>query len=509
MKLNRTFMINCKKVLKRIFQLSLLFLITNVSVSCNQPKEEKNNDLTKAEKIEEIVSLYSEYEGFNGAVLVSHEGKVIFKKGFGFANLEWNIPNQTDTKFRIASITKPFTAMLIMQLVADGKLDLHEPISTYLPDYNKNNGDQITTHHLLSHTSGTARDYESLLLKNKYPDRYRVNKIVQQYSVLPLEFEPGEKFAYSNTGYHTLASIIETVSGKSYEALLQKNILNPLGMKNTGIDKHRTLIKNRAYGYFKGFGDYFNQDFGDMSAITGVGNIYSTVEDMFLLDQALYTEKILPKKYINLMFTKHISDPGYGGYYGYGWEFKEKPIGNTSETVETIGHSGSMQGFTALFTRIPATNSSIVFFNNTGRAFLNAMTTAITGIINNESYDFPLKPLAMFMKKNIEKEGIEKGILFYKEHKDLDDYYVSEQELIVAGYKYLQAENAEYAAEIFKLSTEVFPDRDNPYDSYAEALMTLGKNKKAIKNYKKSLELNPNNNNAVEMLKKLGVENLK
>jgi len=168
-----------------------------------------------------------------------------------------------------------------------------------------------------------------------------------------------------------------------------------------------------------------------------------------------------------------------------------------------------MQGFTALFTRIPASNSSIVFFNNTGRAFLNAMTTAITGIINDKSYDFPLKPLAMFMKNTIEKEGVEKGILFYKEHKDLDDYYVSEQELIVAGYKYLQADNAEYAAEIFKLSTEVFPDRDNPYDSYAEALMTLGKNEEAIKNYKKSLELNPNNNNALEMLKKLGVENPK
>ncbi len=497
-------MINYKKALNITFLVSLLLLITSVSISCNQPKKEETKELTKAEKIDEIVGLYSEYEGFNGAVLVSHEGEVIYKKGFGYAILEWDVPNQIDTKFRIASITKPFTALLIMQLVSEGKLDVHEPISTYLPDYSKNNGDKITLHHLLSHTSGTRRDYEDKLTKNKYPDRYRTGEIVQQYSSLPLEFEPGEKFAYSNTGYHTLAYIIETVSGKSYEALLQEKILDPLGMKNTGIDKHRALIKNRAKGHFKGFGEYYTQDFGDMSAIMGVGNIYSTVEDLFLLDQALYTEKLLPKKYIDLMFDKHISDPGYGGYYGYGWEMKEKPIGNTSETVETIGHSGSMQGFTALCTRIPASNSSIVFFNNTGRAFLNAMTTAITGIINDETYDFPLKPLAMFMKNTIEKEGIDKGILFYKEHKDLDDYYVSEQELIVAGYKYLHNGNAEYAAEIFKLSTEVFPDRDNPYDSYAEALMTLGKNEEAIKNYKKSLELNPKNYNAVEMLKKLG-----
>ncbi|MDC9723991.1 MAG: serine hydrolase [Urechidicola sp.] len=455
------------------------------------------------EKIEEIVRLYSEYDGFNGAVLVSHKGKVIFKKGFGFANLEWKIPNQTDTKYRMASITKPFTAMLIMQLVAEGKLDLHTPITTYLPDYPKNNGNQITIHHLLTHTSGTVRDYESELPINKYPDRYRLVELVKQYSNLPLEFEPGEKFDYSNAGYLTLAYIIETISGKSYEVILQENILDPLGMKNTGVDKHRPIIKNRAYGHFKGFGEYFNDDFGDMSAIMGVGNLYSTVEDMFLLDQALYSEKLLPKKYMDLVFAKHIPDPAYGGYYGYGWELMEKPMGNTSEKVEIIGHSGSMRGFTALFTRIPSSNSSIVFFNNTGRAFLNAMTTAIIGILNDKTYNFPKKPLAMFMKKAIEKEGLEKGIIFYKEHKGLEDYHVSEQELIVVGYKYLHTGNASYAAEIFKLSTEVFPDRDNPYDSYAEALMTLGKNKEAIINYKKSLELNPNNSNAVEMLKKI------
>ncbi len=497
-------------MMKKYCLLHISLLVLSIFLVCSCKGESYSNaenenfiKKTKAKKIEEVVSLYSDYGGFNGALLVSHEGKVVFKKGFGFANLEWEIPNQTDTKFRIASITKPFTAMLIIQLVAEEKLDLHKPITTYLPNYPKNNGEKITIHHLLTHTSGTVRDYESELPINKYPDRYSLVELVKQYSNLPLKFEPGEKFDYSNAGYLTLAYIIENISGKPYETILQENILDPLSMKNTGIDKHRTIIKNRAYGHFKGFGDYFNDDFGDMSAIMGVGNIYSTVEDMFLLDQALYTEKLLPKKYMDLIFTKYILDSDYGGYYGYGWELMEKPIGNTSKKIETIGHSGSMRGFTALFTRIPSSNSSIVFFNNTGRAFLNAMTLAIIGILNDQPYDFPKKPLALFMKKIIEKEGLEKGILFYKEHKGFEDYYVSEQELIVVGYKYLQDENAEYAAEIFKLSTEIFPNRDNPYDSYAEALMTLGKNKDAIKNYKKSLELNPNNNNAVEMLKKL------
>ena len=206
------------------------------------------------------------------------------------------------------------------------------------------------------------------------------------------------------------------------------------------------------------------------------------------------------------IFTKHMPDPSYGGYYGYGWELMDKSIGNTNKTIETIGHSGSMQGFCALYTRIPESNSTIIFLNNTKRAFLNAMTTAITGILNDTTYDFPKKPVAMLMSEVIKNEGIDKGIVFYKEHKDLDGYYKSEQELIVAGYRLLHDGNAQDASEVFKLSTEVFPDADNPYDSYAEALMALGKNDKAIKNYKKSFALNPHNQNAVKMLEKLGVK---
>jgi CubicO group peptidase (beta-lactamase class C family) len=491
------------KTVGHLISIGILSILVMLPISCGSQQEEQVHATSKVEKINEIVSLYTDYEGFNGAILVSHEGEVIYKKGFGLANMELDVTNQVDTKFVIASVTKPFTAMLVMQLVAENKLDLHEPITNYLPDYPKINGEQITIHHILSHTSGIPRDYKGNEKHNKYPDRHRLADLVTLFWEDPLEFAPGERFTYSNSGYLVLGFIIETVTGKSYETILKENILTPLGMKNTGVDLHRPIIKNRANGYFKGFGDYFNSDYRDLSSITAVGNIYSTVEDMFLWDQALYSEKLLPREYMNLLFTKHVEDVGYGGYHGYGWELKPKPVGNTSEMIETFGHSGSIQGFCALFTRIPSSNSSIIFLNNTSRAYLNAMTTAITGILNDQPYDFPRKPTAKFMSEVIAKEGIEKGIQFYKEHKDLGDYYIDEVELIVVGYRLLHAGNAKDAAEVFKLSTEVYPDNDNPYDSYAEALMALGKNQEAIKNYKKSLELNPGNNNAVTMLKKL------
>ena len=200
---------------------------------------------------------------------------------------------------------------------------------------------------------------------------------------------------------------------------------------------------------------------------------------------------------------KHIADPGYGGHYGYGWELINRNVGDTDSLIETISHGGRIGGFLASIRRIPASQSSIILLSNTNYAFLNAISKAITGILYDQPYSFPLKPLALFMEKTIENEGIDKGIAYYQDHKDSKDYYVSEQELIVAGYKKLHAGNAEDAAKIFRLSIQVFPNRDNPYDSYAEALMELGEREESIKFYKKSLELNPDNKNAVKMIEKL------
>jgi len=477
----------------------LLYLIFCLVSACDGQSHAniKNSAArTKADKIEEILSLYAEYGGFNGAALVAHEGEVIYKKGIGFANMEWDIPNQPDTKFQIASLTKSFTAMLTLQLVAEKKLELYKPISHYLPDYPKFSGDKITIHHLLTHSSGIPN-------ANNGVKKFRPNEMVDQFANEPLAFAPGERFGYSNSGYTLLGYLIETITGKSYAEVLQDKILTPLSMTSTGFYQHRPLIKNMASGYNKGFGDFFNIDYSDESSAYAAGGIYSTVEDLFVWDQALYSERLLPGKHLDLIFSKHIPDPEFGGHYGYGWELIDRKLGNTNSQIATISHGGSINGYRSSLKRIPSSQSSIALLSNTSYAFLNAISTAILGILYDKPYDFPLKPLALFMSRVVEKEGIDKGILFYQEHKDSDEYYVSEQELIVAGYRMLHVGKAEEAAKVFKLSIEIFPDRDNPYDSYAEALMTLGKNEEAIKNYKKSLNLNPNNKNAKRMIEKL------
>src|SRR3984893_19516327 len=206
----------------------------------------------KARKIDDLVALYHNYGQFNGAALVAENGKVIYKKGVGLANMEWNIPNEPDTKFRLGSITKQFTATLILQLVEQGKIKLDGNVSDYLPDYRKDTGAKMTIHHLLSHTSGVpnytaAPGFEENVSRNPF----KVDDFVKKYASGDLEFEPGAKFNYSNSGYFLLGAIIEKVAGKPYAQVLQEKITDPLGMKNTGYDHYSPIISKRATGYTK------------------------------------------------------------------------------------------------------------------------------------------------------------------------------------------------------------------------------------------------------------------
>jgi CubicO group peptidase (beta-lactamase class C family) len=474
-----------------------VFIVTGVfNVSYGQ---------TKVDKLDKLISAYTEYGKFNGSVLVAEKGNVIYKKGFGLADMEWNIPNQPDTKHRLGSITKQFTATLIMQLVEQGKLKLDVPISTWLPDYPKKNGDVITIHHLLTHTSGIPNmtsfpGFVKDVMRNSFSPVQLVNISADS----TLQFKPGERFAYSNSGYILLGYIIEKITGKPYQQVLQENIFTPLKMKNTGNDHHRTLLKNRASGYEKNGRLYVNADFIDMSVPYAAGSMYSTVEDLYLWDQALYGNQLLRKENMELLFTKHI--PSGGGHYGYGWGVGEMTLGNTAERIGTVGHGGGINGFNTQITRIPSDRSFIVLLNNTGGAPLNEMTSAIAAILYDKPYDLPKRSAAFSLADRIEKAGIPAALEYYKGIKDSTGYYLNENEMNGTGYQLLQSGKLKEAAAIFKLNTEAFPKSANVYDSYGEALMALGNKTEAIENYKRSVKLNPGNENAIKILKDNGIK---
>src|SRR6185436_13682312 len=230
-----------------------------------------------AAKIQELLSLAHKYRQFNGSVLVAENGKVVYKGAYGLANMEWDIPNTPDTKFRLGSITKQFTATVILQLVEQGKIKLDAKLTDYLPEYRKDTGDKVTIHNLLTHTSGIP-SYTSLpgFFQNVSRNPFTVDDFIKKYASGELEFEPGTKFVYDNSGYFLLGAIIEKVTGKPYEQVLKENIFDPLGMKNSGYDRWGTILNKRATGYARTPKGFQPAAYLDMSIPYAAGSLYST-----------------------------------------------------------------------------------------------------------------------------------------------------------------------------------------------------------------------------------------
>lgn len=303
---------------------------------------------------------------YSGSVLIARNGTILISKGYGMADREKKIPNTPQTKFRIGSITKQFTAMAILQLQQQGKLDVQDLICKYISDC-PTTWKPITIHQLLTHTSGIP-DLTVDLARLTTP-----SQIVAQISSKPLDFKPGEKWNYSNAGYIVLSAIIEQVSGVQYEQFLQDHILTPLKLQDTGLDPGQAIL---ATGYKD---KYDKADIFNASASDGAGGLYSTIEDLYRWDQALYTEQLISKDLLDKMFTPYASlpdDPVVGKVgYGYGW-FIVKLFNHRD-----VGHGGQAPGFSNNIDRFPDDKVTIIYLSNQENVDINTMSSALARIV--------------------------------------------------------------------------------------------------------------------------------
>ena len=342
-----------------ILALAVLLTSCNTPLTANPTPQNSTTSLpadqiapVPVSEIDTYLNTLVHLGSFSGSILIARNGEVLLSKGYGFANREQKNPSNPQTKFRIGSITKQFTAMAIIILEAQGKLDVQDHICNYLSECPEA-WETITIHHLLTHTSGIPNftdfaDYRQTWARPS-PPMETINRFYDK----PLDFRPGESWSYSNSGYILLGQIIERVSGQSYEDFLQEHIFTPLQMTNTGYDHNQDDL---AVGYKSIFSE---ADFIDMSIPYAAGGLYSTVEDLYRWDQALYTKQLLQQDYVDQIFAAHVAIPNLDGMaYGYGW------IIGLEDGRQIITHGGGINGFVTSIARYPQDKTVIIILSN-------------------------------------------------------------------------------------------------------------------------------------------------
>lgn len=321
--------------------------------------------------VDEFIAPYVDSRIFSGSVLIARCENILISKGYGMANLEHDVLNTPQTKFRLGSITKQFTAMAILMLQEQGQLNVQDSVCDYMPSCPEA-WQPITIHHLLTHSSGIPNftdfpDFDEMMAST-------VSGTINTFRDKPLRFAPGTKFSYSNSGYIVLGLIIEQSAGNPfYGAYVRENIFQPLNMMSTGYDQNSRVLSDRASGYVRMDPNTLrNADYLDMSVPHAAGALYSTVEDLYLWDRALYTESLVSQSSLNMMFTPDKDE------YGYGWLISE--MLNRKVTA----HNGGINGFATSIARFVDDDVVIIVLSNIEDTDPGEITQGLAAIVFEE-----------------------------------------------------------------------------------------------------------------------------
>lgn len=390
------------------------------------------NQEKKKQEIDSIIQAYAAINKFNGTALIHYQNKNIFEKSYGWQDAEKKISNQNKSVYQIASLTKSFTALVIVKLSEEGKLSFKDPVSKFIPDYPR--GNEITIEHLLTHTSGIYevlrnKEYFSMLHTGKLIAK---NKELSFFKNEPLDFEPGTQFSYTNSGYIVLGLIIEKLTGLSYENAVKKIILNPLKMNHTGFNylALKSTYKTIPYSYISKTRQEKTEVWN--STLTGpAGQIYSTAEDLYNYYIGLRDYKIVSKEAFKKATTPYLSG------YGYGW-FIDDLYGK-----KLINHGGNIEGSTSYFAMLPEDDLCIILLNNITSKKLEKAGNTILAALLGQPYTLPQPKKEITLGADILKKYVgdyalsddnvihildENGQLFIQNNKDPKVRMLAEKE---------------------------------------------------------------------------------
>src|SRR5882724_4464153 len=393
-----------KATLVGIFSIFALFLNA-------QQQSSKTYVSNKSKKIDNFISAINKSGQFMGAVLVAENSKIIYKKGFGFADTKTKEKFTPTTPCYIGSLSKQFTAMGIVILIEKGLINYDQSIRQYFPGLPECY-QPVTIRNMLQHTSGLA-------LFDDFPDMTEKDVFSILLRQTSLRFTPGSKFEYCNANYSLLGMLIEKISGKNLDEFLTANVFIPSGMKNTYVDEPSIKNRKRAVGYYL-FGDEYNYN----TYIGGAASVVTTVEDLYKWDQMLYHPTIISKQSLEEIFTPGNNEWGSDMYgkqgYGFGWFI------SGDESNKIIQHDGGFAGFRSYIERQVSKHNSIIFISNVRHELIGNIREGIVNILEDKPYTIPKISWANWIMGKAKEVGMEQAILNYKslaETKDSNNYY--------------------------------------------------------------------------------------
>jgi CubicO group peptidase (beta-lactamase class C family) len=467
----------------------VLLLLT----SCQAQEQARTN------VYEQYLTKLSERGQFNGVVLVYDSGKVVYEGAFGIRSIDPVDSLDLNSQFRLASVSKQFTAMCVMQLMEQGKLRYDQDIRDFIPELPY---EGITIRHLLHHVSGLP-DYEPLMdqywkpeLAADDPARYTSGNtdIIALLAAKkpPVYFRPGEKWRYSNTGYNLLGTIVARASGMSFAAYMKKYIFDPAGMSNSvlydfviGTDPQ---MPDRSYGFQLGWNgtDRTAADSHFLNRGLGEDGVYSTVGDLLKWDRILYTEKLVRKATLAEAFTPAVLNDGRTTDYGFGWFITRTPAGK-----RMVMHSGGWLSFSTHIFRAVEEDKCIVVLTNSVQSDLSEVVEGLTDLLYGRPAALPTLSIRQAMGREVAEKGVVDAIAQYKHWKteQAAEFRFSEADLNLLGYELLWAKRIDDAVAILRLAKEEYPGSANGYDSYGDALLAQGDSLGAVENFKKAFAL--------------------
>lgn len=452
---------------------------------------------TRLEKIDELVSFCQSNNMFNGNILVAEKGQIIYHRSIGWADVENNIPLNSNTSFCLGSISKQFTAFGIMLLKDQNKVTYSTTVGQIFPELPKYMH-PITLKNLMQHTSGLKRTHYGDQDGLKNEEIYQNFLKTEGESLL---FEPGTDLRYSNSGYMLLAMIVERVSGQSFESFLYENVWKPLGMTNTFVMSEEDSNRpNKAIG-FDGFG---NKD--DFNVLTyGSNGIYSSTEDLFRWMQSFNTDLLMSHDDKSEAWKPALTNTGellHENFGSYPWNYGFGLFICNEDLEGVIGHSGAFGGFLNMVMHDFEHDRDVVLLTNNGRMLpIAEMGVAIQNILRDKPYTLPKISIDYELRKNYYPD-IDKAIHYY--HQLKEEYptkykFNNEWELNKLAYALMADKRYTDAVKILELLVSEFPDRPNPYDSLGEAYYLNGQYKLSIKSYEQALAIDDTYN--VEWIK--------